>query len=150
MTAPQPTPRPVTGESAAVQSYLGMLQAIITRMAGNSGNCKTWCISLVSAMLVVIMDQKSPHYVWITFIPVLLFLLLDAYYLGQERAFRDVYNHFVAKLHSGQATDQDLFLIKPMQGFNVVQSLFGAIRSFSIYPFYLVLAGVIVIARYLL
>jgi hypothetical protein len=150
MIQPPPTPPVINGESSAVQSYLGILQAIISRMASNSGNCKTWCISLVSAILVVVADQKTANYAWIAFVPVLLFFLLDAYYLAQERAFRDVYNHFVAKLHAGHATDQDLFVVKPLQGFRVAQSLLVATGSFSIYPFYLVLAGIILIARYLL
>jgi hypothetical protein len=149
MTQQQDTPQ-VTGESSAVQSYLGILQNIISRMASNSSNCKTWCISLASAILVVIADKKTPDYVWIAFIPVVLFFLLDAYYLGQERAFRDVYNDFVVKLHTGGATSKDLFVIRPMEGCDVVKALSSAGCSFATYPFYLVLAGIIIIAHYLI
>ncbi len=39
----------VNFESGAVQSYLGILQGVINRMASNSAGCKTWCITLVSA-----------------------------------------------------------------------------------------------------
>jgi hypothetical protein len=145
-----PTPAPLTGESAAVQSHLGMVQAIVTRMATNSVNCKTWCISLVSAILVIIADKGPPDYAWIALIPVVLFLALDAYYLGQERAFRDSYNHFVRSLHDGTITPQDLFVIRPMRGFNVVQALLKATLSFAVYPFYLTLAATIAIARFLI
>jgi hypothetical protein len=145
-----PTPAPLTGESAAVQSHLGMVQDIVTRMATNSVNCKTWCISLVSAILVIIADKGTPDYAWIALIPVFLFLILDAYYLGQERAFRDSYNHFVRSLHDGTATPQDLFVIRPMRGFNVVEALLKATLSFAVYPFYLTLAATIAIARFLI
>lgn len=145
---PPTSPSPLTSDSVAVHSYLGILQNVISRMATNSSSCKTWCVSLVSAILVVIVDKKMPDYAWIAFIPVLLFFLLDAYYLGQERAFRDVYTKFVKKLHTRTATDQDLFVIQPIQGFNVAKALVSACFSFSVYPFYGVLAGTIVIARF--
>lgn len=54
----------VQPESSAVQSYLGILQNIISRMANNSSNCKTWCITIVSAILVVIVDKKQPSTAW--------------------------------------------------------------------------------------
>jgi hypothetical protein len=44
----------VTFESPAVHSYLGILQNVIGRMAADSGSCKTWCITLVSAIIVVV------------------------------------------------------------------------------------------------
>lgn len=147
---PHSAPAPLTGVSAAVQSHLSMVQDIITRMATNSVNCKTWCISLVSAILVIIADKGTPDYAWIALIPVILFLVLDAYYLGQERAFRDSYNHFVRSLHDGTATAQDLFVIRPMRGFNVVEALFKATLSFAVYPFYLTLAATIAIARFVI
>lgn len=139
----------LTAESASVQNYLGILQGIITRLANNSANCKTWCISLVSAILVVIADKGKPNYAWIALIPVLLFCILDAYYLAQERAFRDIYNNFIESLHTGNAKEDDLFILKPMRGFHVVKALYQASLSFSIYPFYVILFTTLIIARYL-
>ena len=76
---------PLTHESASVQSYLSILQGTITRMASNSASCKAWCVTLVSAMLVLIADKEKPDYVWISVVPIVLFVVLDAYYLGLER-----------------------------------------------------------------
>lgn len=59
----------LTVESTAVQSYLNILQTIINRMATNSANCKTWCVTLVSAILVIIVDKGKADYIWITLIP---------------------------------------------------------------------------------
>lgn len=133
-----------------MQSYLNILQGIITRMATNSANCKTWCISLVSAILVVIADKNKPNYAWITLIPIILFFLLDSYYLAQERSFRAIYNNFIQALHSGNATTDDLFVLVPMRGFSIVQSLLSATLSFAVYPFYLTLVLTVIIARYLI
>ena len=37
----------------AVQAHISMLQGIISRMANNSANCKTWVITIIAAMLVM-------------------------------------------------------------------------------------------------
>lgn len=148
---PQPQLTKVNFESNAVQNYLNTLQGIITRMASNSANCKTWCISLVSAILVVIANKNKPNYAWISLIPTVLFFLLDSYYLGQERNFRNIYNNFIQELHSsGEITIDKLFVLKPPKGMNVVSLLFTSSLSFSIYPFYLTLILTVIIAKYLI
>ena len=44
-------------ERPAVQGYLSMLQGIINRMAGNSASCKTWTVTLVTALLVLVVEK---------------------------------------------------------------------------------------------
>jgi hypothetical protein len=133
--------------SPAVQNYLTILQGVVSRMAGNSANCKTWCVSIVSAILVLIADKGKPDYAFIALIPVALFCLLDAYYLAQERAFREIYKEFVGKLVVDNATVEDLFSLRSMQGFHVAQATCDAITSFAVYPFYGILAGTLTVAR---
>ncbi|MEA5581178.1 hypothetical protein VB620_07480 [Nodularia harveyana UHCC-0300] len=145
---PQSQPHKVDPDSNSVQSYLNILQGVIARMANNSASCKTWCISLVSATLVVLADKNKPTYAWISLIPILLFFLLDSYYLGQERSFRQIYNNFVNHLHSGEVTVNHLFKLTPPKGMNVVSLLFKSSLSFSVYPFYLTLLITVIIARY--
>lgn len=134
-------------ESGAVQSYLGILQGVINRMATNSAGCKTWCITIVSAIVVIIADKPNPSYVWVSLVPILLFLFLDSYYLGLEQRFRDVYNVFIKKLHSGNATIEDVYIVNPGGGFCVTANSTGkAMISLSIWPFYgllVVMLGVI-------
>lgn len=140
----------VKPDSSAVQSHLGILQDIITRMASNSSNCKNWCITLVSAILVIIADKNQPNYIWIALIPILLFFFLDSYYLGLERGFRATYNHFVSKLHNSTATTQDLFVIRPPKGFKLWGTTLGSAFSPAVLPFYGILAITVVLARYLI
>lgn len=85
--------------SQAVQSHLTILQAVMERMATNSSSSKAWCITLVSAILVVVADKGKPQYAWLALIPTMLFFVLDACYLGLERGFRNAYNNFIQKLH---------------------------------------------------
>jgi len=143
-----PPSKPLDPESTAVQSYLSTLQAIVSRMATTSANCKTWCITLTSALLVVVADKGKVNFVWVTLIPVLLFCFLDAYYLAQERAFRESYNDVVRRIHNGTATTQDLFKVAPVRGFNIAQFTFASLSSFAIYPFYLTLLGMIGLSYY--
>jgi hypothetical protein len=135
-------------ESPSVQSYLAILQSVIGRMASNSSSCKTWCITLVSAIVVIIADKARPDYVWISLVPITLFLVLDAYYLALERQFRDVYNSFIRRLHSGSATVDDVFIVAPASGVtSSLTSILKAGGSMSVWPFYLLLAAMLVAVR---
>lgn len=130
-------------ESPGVQAHLSITQAVIQRMASNSASCKAWCITLVSAILVVVADKGKPEFALIALIPTLLFLVLDAYYLALERGFRDSYNAFIGKLHMGRVVAVDLYAVTPSG--SVVKALIGSFRSFSIWPFYGTLVGMVLI-----
>jgi hypothetical protein len=127
--------------SQAVQSHLTILQSVIQRMAANSSSSKAWCITLVSAILVVVADKGKPQYALLALIPTILFLVLDAYYLGLERGFRNAYNAFIKKLHQETLCPEDLFVVIPQGG--TLRLFFAALRSFSVWPFYGTLAGMI-------
>lgn len=134
-------------DSPSVQSYLGILQGVITRMATNSANAKAWCVALVSAIVVIIADKGRPEYVWISCVPIVLFFALDAYYLGLERLFRDVYNGFVRKLHEGTTTVEDAFIVTPGTGGQIFGAAARATASFSIWPFYLLLIIMLLLVK---
>jgi hypothetical protein len=135
-------------DSSAVQSYLTILQGVIGRMASNSAGAKTWCIALVSAIIVILSDQAEPEYVWIALVPIGLFLLLDAYYLGLERHFRQRYNDFIGKLHDGTAEVEDVFIVTPGNGIRgSLKATLKACGSISIWPFYSLLALMLLAVR---
>lgn len=130
--------------SEAVQAHLSILQSVIQRMAANSASSKAWCITLVSAILVVLADKGKPNYLWIAVIPTVLFLVLDAYYLALERGFRSSYNAFIDKLHGGKVAPGDVYAVVPAGalGWQVLKALL----SFSVWPFYLTLLLTIFLA----
>ena len=135
---------PFDANSSAVQAHLTILQGVIQRMAENSRSCKVWCVTLVSAILVLVARTGEPRHALLALAPALLFLLLDAYYLALERAFRNSYNAFVAKLHKGDLAADDLYGVKPAgMGVGLV---WACLRSFSVLPFYAVLTITIVLA----
>ena len=133
-------------DSPSVQSHLGILQGVIERMAANSTSEKSWCITIVSAILVVIADKNKPDYAFLALIPTLLFLALDVYYLAMEKGFRNSYNSFVKKVHNGTLTADDLYFVCS-EG-KTSSLLWEALKSFSVWGFYIGLAILILLARH--
>lgn len=139
-------PDNLDGNSPAVQSHLTMLQNIISRLASNSASCKTWCVTLVSALAIVVIQSNRVELMLVCSLPILLFVALDAYYLGLERRFRDCYDKFVRKLHSQTATIDDVFFIAPKLPFRgAFAEFFEAFTSFSIWPFYIGMAVILIV-----
>jgi hypothetical protein len=135
-------------DSPSVQSYLAILQSVINRMAANSGACKTWCIGLVSAILIVAADKKRPELALVALLPVCLFAFLDAYYLALEKRFRASYVQFIGNVHSGAARTEDLFVIDPRFGIRRMSfDTLNAVGSMAIWPFYLLLLAMMFVVR---
>lgn len=135
----------IDSESQSIQTHLGILQNVIQRMASNSSASKTWCVTLVSAILVIVADKGKPDYAFIAMLPTLVFAALDAYYLALEKAFRNSYNNFISKLHSKSLTEVDLYSVAPKGNMSRLQ--WESIKSFSVWGFYLSIVVLIVITK---
>lgn len=147
-------------EKSSVQAHISMMQGIINRMAANSANCKLWCITLMSAILVLYFDEKVSHIEYGCFI-VGLFWFLDSFYLGLERQFVKAQNDFVKKLNDDtseteimkqvfipfqlQNAEEECWIIEKMHHFGKqLLDTIMAFFSFSTTPFY----GAILFALY--
>lgn len=73
-------------------SHLQMLQAVITRMAGNSFLLKGWSVTLVSALFALAAAKANIYFIYLAYFPVVSFWILDGYFLRQERLFRALYD----------------------------------------------------------
>ena len=134
--------------SPAVQKHVEILQGVITRMADNSRACKFWCVTLVSAVLVLVARVDEPKYAFIALVPAVLFLILDTYYLAQERAFRNSYNAFIGRLHDGGLGVEEIYRVKRSDiGLKLVYKCLG---SFSVCPFYISLLGMVLLVWWVL
>ena len=133
-------------DSSSVQAHLSIIQNVINRMASSSSSSKAWCITLVSAILVIIADKNKPDFAFITIIPTILFFVLDAYYLALEQGFRNSYNNFIKKLHNDELNSEDLYAVKPSG--NLFFLFLKSLKSFSVYPFYLTLLIMILLIKY--
>src|SRR5689334_17857397 len=71
--------------------HLEFLQLVIIRMAANSFLLKGWTVTLVAALFALAAKDSNKKYIVVAYFPVLVFWLLDAYFLSQERLFRNLY-----------------------------------------------------------
>ena len=133
--------------SSSVQTHLGIMQDVIRRMATNSSSLKAWCITIVSAILVVVASKNNskPDYVLIAVMPTVMFCGLDMYYLALEQGFRKAYENFVCKLHAGTLKADDMYIVKPLGKMWLLW--IGAFLSYSIWPFYGGIGIMIFLAR---
>ena len=69
--------------------HLEFIQNIINRMNSNSFQIRM--ITIVSALLALYASSDNVIYIFVAIVPTLLFWYLDAYYLQQERKFRELY-----------------------------------------------------------
>lgn len=137
--------RRIDGDSASIQVHLTIMQDVIQRMAANSSSAKTWCVTLVSAVLVIVADKRKPQYAWIAMLPTIVFAALDIYYLALEKGFRKSYNIFIDKLHANSLEASDLYAVQ-LSG-NFVRLLFEAVQSFSIWGFYVSMAVLTIVTK---
>ena len=121
-------------ESSAVRAHLSIVQGVIQRMAENSRSCKTWCIIIVSAVLIFVARVEKPDYILIALVPAVLFLFLDTYYLALERGFRASYEAFVEKLHKGELIRSNFYSVTPTG--SILGHFLSSLLSFSIWLFY--------------
>ena len=77
------------------ETHLGYIQATITRMGQNAFQAKTWCITIITARLIFLLEKASDHSkfttIYIAIGVVALFCTLDTYYLYLERGYRKLY-----------------------------------------------------------
>ncbi|QQW72524.1 hypothetical protein HG581_06845 [Helicobacter pylori] len=113
---------------------LKILQGVINRMAQNSLECKKWTLALVVGALSLKIEAISNSYgLCVLGVLLLCFWFLDAYYLMQERLFREQYQWLVK---NRLKTDERLFEVFPAhQTYRCVLYL-CAMFSFSLFPYW--------------
>jgi hypothetical protein len=133
MAAPG-TPSPLfPADNSAVTSHITMLQGIITRLANNSASCKTWCLTLIGALVSLSGSTHVPGIFSFTILPIVVFGFLDTMYLSQEKAYRDLFDEIAGKIRSGGYVRGDAFkAAAPLKAEHVA----WAIRSWAVLPVY--------------
>ncbi|MCY3777982.1 MAG: hypothetical protein OXH11_18550 [Candidatus Aminicenantes bacterium] len=74
-------------------AHLQMVQAVVTRMAANSFMVKGWSVTLVAALFALAAVDANRFFVYVAYLPAVMFWALDAYFLRQERLLRQLYDH---------------------------------------------------------
>ena len=73
------------------RKYLEMIQTVVARLASNSFVLKGWSVTLATALLGFAGRQQDAQLARITLLPALAFWALDAFYLAQERQYRELF-----------------------------------------------------------
>ena len=98
------------------RQYIEMLQGNIERMASNSANCKTWMLTIVSALMALQCSITELNgWIFLVVLPILLFWYLDVYYLHLERGMRNRQTSFMYMFKNGLLEDykNNLFIFEP-------------------------------------
>lgn len=122
--------------------YISLLQENINRMAGNSANCKGWLLTLISAIAAIQLAANDLRGIlWIAPVLIVLFYVLDCYYLGLERRFIKLEREFVkkAKKKDGVEITEGLYLFDIDNVKDKRATTRRAMLSKSTFPFYSIL-----------
>lgn len=128
------------------QKHLEFIQGAINRMAGNLFFLRGWTITLIAALFALFVKDANHAFIFIVYFLVIVFWILDGYFLSQERLFRALYNH-VRKLDEKEIDfSMDTSKYKKDDGNSWVCSMFSSTLLF----FYLPLVAILLVITYLL
>jgi hypothetical protein len=95
----------------AIEAHLQMIQAVISRLAGQSTTVKGWSITLTGALLGYGASTRTPLIAFVAGYAVIAFAALDGYYLALERGYRSLYTEVL----DGQAEDWSMVNPRPIR-----------------------------------
>ena len=118
--------------------HLEFIQNAINRMANNSFIIKGWCITLVVALIALLEKENiNKNYIPFSFIPLLFFWFLDAFFLKTERQYRRLYAEVSKKDKKEIDFSMDITPHKECYG--------KALSSRTLLAFYLPLIGFVLV-----
>lgn len=117
--------------------HLNMIQEIITRMGNNSFSLKQWSVGIMVA-IYAFAGESSHKAVIVTIIPLIVFWLLDAYYLMLERKFRCLYDEVRMKKEEEIDFDMSFDFIRVNMNDVKKYCFFKILFSKTIWTFYIV------------
>ena len=127
------------------RKHLEFIQNVINRMARNSFLIKGWCITLVSALIVLAVKEDNAGFMMIAAIPILLFWILDGFFLYQERLYRALYDY--VRVMNEDQIDYSMNTVEFAGGRN---TWFRSTFSKTLNMLYVSLIGLVVIICFLL
>lgn len=77
--------------------HLEFIQNVITRMNTNSFLIKGWSVTLVAAIFALAAENANIRYAIIAYVPVIVFWVLDGFFISQEKQYRELYKDVASK-----------------------------------------------------
>ena len=130
-------------EKSDVQHFISYLEGIINRMASNSANCKNWLLAILAGCMAM---QAATEKIWLAYPIVILFCLLDSYYLGLEKYYRDKMRNFVEEARKdGNQYLENLYKFEERTVSDDFNAVLSGLSSFATWPFYGVIIAIVVL-----
>lgn len=124
--------------------HIEMIQGIINRLSTSSFLLKGWSVVLISALFALSAVDSKPAFIFLAYIPAIVFWGLDGYFLWEERKFRALYN-WVRNLDESEIDfSMDTDAVKDEIG-----NWWDAMFSKTLIPFHGVLIAAIIIVMFL-
>jgi hypothetical protein len=122
------------------RKHLELVSAVVARMATASAAAKGWSITLAGAAFGVAIVRDKWYLILLGILALILFGILDGFYLHNEKRFRDLYDA-IAIDNAVTPLSMDLSGVKP-------RSRNESLVSWSVLGFYgpLVLGGLVLLA----
>ena len=112
-------------------AHLQMIQGVVNRLSHDSFLLKGWSVLLVSALFALSAKDSAVFFVYLAYLPALMFWGLDGYFLRQERLFRKLYGYV-----SGLAEDEIDFSMDRSEVSKEVAGWEGVVLSKTIVAFH--------------
>ncbi len=120
--------------------YLQMIQEPISRMSTASAVFKGFAATIVSGIAALTYCEVNATILALSFVPVLLFSLLDIYYLKLERKYRFLFNQVRTDEHP-----VDFSMELTQDNKSAKSRVRDCVKSPSIWLFYPAMIGILVI-----
>jgi hypothetical protein len=118
-------------DSTKVVEHIKLIQPIITRMSSAMLSVKEFSLTSFSFLMGFAIKDDICEIYFLLFPLIILFLILDIYYLWQERLFRALYD----EIRKNDTTDFSMDVSKYKKSIHY----FICLKSIAIWPFYLFL-----------
>jgi hypothetical protein len=126
--------------------HLELIQGVINRLSTNSFLLKGWSVVLVSALFALSASDSRPAFVFLAFVPVIVFWGLDGFFLWQEKLYRALYDHVRGLKEEDVDFSMNTAPFRTTDG----PTWLGAIFSKTLIPFHGVLILAIIAVMFLL
>lgn len=91
--------------------HMDYIQSTISRMASNSFYLKGWNVTIVAALVALSIRESDWRLYGCALLMTIIFWILDAYYLRQEKLFRELYIK-VSKISDDEKIDYSMNTIE--------------------------------------
>ena len=126
-------------------AHLGFIQGVINRMGSNSFLLEGWSVTLVAAVFALSSKDADQRFVLLAYFPVIVFWLLDAYFLHQERLFRKLYEKVADDLISSEKFVLNTSIVR-----DEVTSVSKVFFSKTLLLFHGLIVGIVIFAMFYL